>query len=52
MVKNHFENFKSHIRQSLVLQFFEATMNLAPVDVLCILVTSTLWEDFCLAQLF
>ena len=40
MVKNYFENFRSH---------FETVMNLVPHGVLCILVTSTLFEEFCLA---
>ena len=52
MVKNHSENFRFHIRQRLLLQFFEATMNLALIALLSILITSTLWEGFCLAQLF
>ena len=35
MVKKHFENFEIISDRGLVLQFFEATMNLAHISVLC-----------------
>ena len=46
MVKSHFKNFRSHIRERLSTP----TVNLAAIGVLWIF-SHQLWEEFCLAQL-
>ena len=55
MVKT-LENVRNHIRNKLSTAVFQATMNLSLIDVLCIfglcITNCTLWEEFCLAQLF
>ena len=40
-IKNQIENLNIVLESCFVLQFFEATKNMAPMGVLCILVTRT-----------